>query len=84
MEIFNARMIFYLAGVVQTFPDNAVHNDPGEDEEAEEVSLNLPHLWDVLAHVEHLVTAKLIDHYCFEKVIKESFDTQTSFFRSAH
>ena len=59
MEIFNAWMIFYLAGVVQTFPDNAVHNNPGENEEAEEVCLDLPHLRNVLAHVEHLVTAKL-------------------------
>ena len=24
---------------------------------------------------------KLMDHYCFEKVIKESFDTQTSFLK---
>ena len=51
--------IYYLSGVMETFPDDPVHNDPGEHEEAEEVRLDLPHLRDVLAHVEHLVTRKL-------------------------
>ena len=44
---------------MQTFPDDAIHNYPGKNEEAEQVGLDLPHLRDVLAHVEHLVTRKL-------------------------
>ena len=68
---------------METFPDDTVHNDPGEYEEAEEVSLDLPDFRDVLAHVEHLVTRKLkwfsLDMYCLVKAIKESFESQTSF-----
>lgn len=50
---------------METFPDDTIHDDPGEHEEAEEVGLDLPDLWDVLAHVEHLVTRKL---KCFSLV----------------
>ena len=43
---------------MQTFPDDAIHNYPGKNEEAEQVGLHFSNLRDVLAHVEHLVTRK--------------------------
>ena len=58
MSIVNARMIFYLSGVVETFPDDAINDDPGEEEEAEEVRLDLPHLRDTLTLVEHLIAKR--------------------------
>ena len=68
---------------METFPDDPVHNDPGEQEKAEEVGLDLPDLGYVLAHVEHFVTGKFkcfsLDIYSLVKAIKESFESRTSF-----
>ena len=46
----------YLARVVETFPDDTVHDDPGQEEEAEEISLNSSNILDTITDVEHFVT----------------------------
>ena len=46
MYIVNARMIFYLSGVVETFPDDAIDDDPSQQKKAEKVGLNFSDFLD--------------------------------------
>ena len=48
----------YLAGVVETFPDDSVHDDPGQQQEAEEVGLDPANLLNTRADVQNLVAGK--------------------------
>ena len=48
----------YLPGVVETLPDDAVHDDPGQEQEAEQVRLDLSHLVDSLTGVENFIPEK--------------------------
>ena len=43
---------------METFPDDAVHDDPGQQQEAEEVGLDPAHLLDTRADVQNLVAGK--------------------------
>ena len=53
--------IVYLARVVETLPDDAIDDDPGQEQEAEEVGLDLPHLLDTWTYVQNLVAADKIE-----------------------
>ena len=59
MSIVNARMIFYLSGVVETFPDDAINNDPRQQEKAEEVGLNFSDFLDSATDMQDFIAAKI-------------------------
>ena len=43
---------------METFPDDSVHDDPGQQQEAEEVGLDPAHLLNTRADVQNLVAGK--------------------------
>ena len=45
----------YLAGVVKSAPNDSVNEDPGQDEEAKEVDLDVANLGNAFTHVEDFV-----------------------------
>ena len=50
--------IVYLSGVVETLPDDAVDDDPGKEQEAEEVSLDLSYLLNTWTYVQNFVATE--------------------------
>ena len=58
-DIFIKTLNNYLSGVVKTFPDDAIDNDPGQQEKAEKVGLNFSDLLDSATHVENFIAVKL-------------------------
>ena len=44
---------------MKTFPDDAIDNDPGQQEKAEKVGLNFSDLLDSATHVENFIAVKL-------------------------
>ena len=43
---------------METFPDDSVHDDPGQQQETEEIGLHAAHLLDTRADVQNLVAGK--------------------------
>ena len=52
------ELSIYLSGVVETLPDHAVHDDPGQQQETEEVGLDLSHFIDPLTSMEDFIPVR--------------------------
>ena len=53
--------IVYLSRVVEALPDDAIDDDPGKEQEAEEVSLDLSYILNTWTYVENFVAAEKIE-----------------------
>ena len=51
----------YLSRVVEALPDDAIDDDPGKEQEAEEVSLDLSYILNTWTYVENFVAAEKIE-----------------------
>ena len=71
MELFQALVDIHLAGGGHPLPQAEVDDDPGEDEEAEQLQPDAAHVLHPARHLQHAVAAdtKMLEKYSYNKKI---------------